>query len=88
MFLKQRIKEKQKYFLPIIIVLICTYAMYLRIAYRAAAKIWIDELSQLSRMTGSFIDLLKQVAHLEECSYLSGDYYLIYPFFKIFGHNK
>ena len=45
-------------------------------------------LFQLNLMSGSFIDLLKSVPDHAYCSYITGDYYLIYPFFKIFSYNK
>jgi len=54
----------------------------------AQHELWSDELHQLGMMEGSFLDLIKLLPVKEYCSYLSGDYYLIYPFFKIFSYNK
>ena len=88
MFLKHYIKTGQKYFRPFIVVVISVYALYLRLVKLAHHKFWVDEEFQLSLMQGSFLDLLKAVPRAEYCSYLSGDYYLIYPFFKIFSYNK
>jgi len=36
----------------------------------------------------SFIELIQHLPKQEFCSYLSGDFYLTYPFFLIFGVNK
>jgi len=87
-FLLIREEVLSKYLRSITIFFICAYGLYLRIASRAASKLWTDELFQLSTMTGSFKKLLENVVQFEFCSYLSGDYYLVYPFFKIFGYNK
>lgn len=81
-------KDRKKYLAPFIVISICGYALYLRLLKLFQHKLWDDELYQLQLMQGSFLDLLKQVSRAEFCSYLSGDYYLIYPFFKIFGFNK
>lgn len=51
-------------------------------------NLWTDELSQLQALQGSFLDLIKVVPSREFCSYLSGDFYLMFPFFKLFGYNK
>ena len=73
---------------PISIIIICTYALYLRLVVLYRHTLWADELWQLNQMKGTFLDLLKGVPKLEFCSYLSGDLYLVYPFFKIFSFNK
>src|SRR3989338_1860873 len=77
-----------KYLRSAIIFFVCAYGLYLRIASLATRKLSKDELFQLSTMTDSFKKLLENVVQFEFCSYLSGDYYLVYPFFKIFGYNK
>ncbi len=88
MFLRSYIKNGKKYFLPFLVIIICVHGLYLRLAKLAIHEFWGDELWQLSLMQGSFIDLLKLLPHKAFCSYLSGDYYLVYPFFKIFSYNK
>lgn len=67
---------------------ICVYALYLRLTVLYYHSLWADELYQLSEMKGTFLDLLKELPRAEYCAYLSGDYCLIYPFFKIFAFNK
>lgn len=48
-----------------------------------------DELWQVSLMKGnSFGGMILGLPGHEHCSFLSGDYLLIYPFFRIFGENK
>jgi len=88
MLLNQIVKNKKKYLLNSTVVLICIYALYLRLIKLAGHKLWSDELYQLEQMKGSFLELIKSLPAKEFCSYLSGDYYLIYPFFKIFSFNK
>ena len=88
MLLRRYIKNGQKYFRPFSVIVICTYALYLRLVKLANHQLWGDEYWQLDIMNGSFIDFLRAIPGREYCSYLSGDYYLIYPFFKIFSYNK
>lgn len=78
----------KRYFRPFIVTIICGYALHLRLLRLAHHKFWVDEYCQLQMMEGSFTDLLKTIQREEYCSFLSGDYYLIYPFFKIFSYNK
>ncbi len=47
--------------------------------------IW--QLNFLQRQ-GSFINVLINLPHAEHGGWLSGDYLLMYPFFKLFGFNK
>jgi len=77
-----------KYWRGLTVLLICIYAMYLRLMHLAHRTLWMDEYYQLSAMKGTFIQLLKNLPQHAFTSYLNGDYYLIYPFFKIFGFNK
>ena len=86
--LKNSIKYIYKQFIPISVIAICLYALYLRIMVLYRHELWADELFSLSQMGGSFLDLLKGLPKVEFCPYLSGDLYLIYPFFKIFSYNK
>ncbi len=82
------IRQKQKYFRPLFVVLICAYALYLRIMRFGSRDLWQDELRELAPMKASFINFLKAIPKWEHCSYLSGDHYLIYPFFKLAPNNK
>lgn len=50
--------------------------------------LWTDERMQLAHMQGSFADMLRTLPQREYFGWLEGDFYLIYPFFKIFGANK
>jgi len=81
-------KQKWKQWTPFILWSIFFYGMYLRIKKLSWHKLWVDEHWQLTPMKGSFKELLELLPLREFCSYLSGDYYLIYPFFKYFGYNK
>lgn len=87
-----RIKDGLMYIIknriPFSVSIICAYALYLRMVILYNHTLWTDEIYQLNLMRGTFIDLLKAVPKYEYCSYLSGDYYLIYPFFKIFSFNN
>lgn len=67
---------------------ISLYALFLRLVKLSRHALWGDERFQLEVMGGSFLDMLKLLPTREFCSYLSGDFYLIYPFFKLFGYNK
>lgn len=78
----------KEHLIPISVILICLYAFYLRIMTLAVHSLWLDEASQLERLKGSFIDLIRAMPQGEFCSYLSGDFYLMYPFFKIFSYNR
>ena len=82
------IGSKVRYLSPLVTVAICIYALYLRLETLGQRNLWSDELYQLNLMKGSFINLLQLLGRFEHGGYLSGDYYLIYPFFKIFGYNK
>ncbi|MDD3296628.1 MAG: hypothetical protein PHU64_04620 [Candidatus Omnitrophica bacterium] len=89
MFFKKYIKSRNKYLTPIAVSCICLYALYLRFEQlRTHLTLWADEAYQVNLMHGTFIDFLKLLPQKEFCPYLSGDYYLIYPFFKIFSYNK
>ena len=85
---KSRGEYIRKMFIPFSVTIICVYALYLRILVLFDRTLGTDELYQLVQMKGTFFELLKGLPELEYCSYLSGDYYLIYPFFKIFSYNK
>ncbi len=64
------------------------FGLVLRLMKLHKHTLWVDEKWQLAPMRGSFLDLLRALPEREFCSYLSGDYYLIYPFYKLFGSNK
>lgn len=78
----------RKNFAPLSVALICIYALYLRIIHLCRHTLWLDEIYYLSPMKGAFLDFLKAIPKVEFCSYLSGDLFLFYPFFKIFSYNK
>ena len=74
--------------IPLTVTVICLYGLYLRMLILNDHEFWADEYAYLRQMTGSFGDLLKNIPNEEFCSYLSGDIYLVYPFFKIAPYNK
>lgn len=86
--MKTYLENAKKYLIPSVVFAICSYALYLRLVKLARHILWNDEYYQLNQMLGSFVDLLKSLRYGEYCSYLSGDLYLIYPFFKVFFYNK
>lgn len=86
--LKDIIKYIKQNLAPILTTVICVFALYLRLLKLYRHELWLDEMWQLNQMTGTFSDFLKQLPVKEVGSYLSGDYYLIYPFFKAFSFNK
>lgn len=86
--LKNIFKNIRKKFIPFSVCIICMYALYLRIMVLYRHTLWDDELFSLNLMKGTFLELLKVIPKVEYCSYMSGDLYLVYPFFKIFHYNN
>lgn len=82
------IKYLRRVSIPFSVTVICIYALYLRVVSLYNREFWTDELSQLQALQGTFWGLIKVVPTREFCSYLSGDFYLMFPFFKLFGYNK
>jgi len=81
--------SKLRYFSrPVVVSIICVYALYLRLMKLACHELWTDEIFYLSPMKGTFLGFLKAIPKFQFCSYLSGDLFLFYPFFKIFSYNK
>lgn len=80
-------KKLKNYYRGLIILGICTYGLYLRVEMRTS-KLWVDELWQLGNMHLSFIDFVKSMPQVEHSGYIALDFYLIYPFFKLFAYNK
>ncbi|MDD5109199.1 MAG: glycosyltransferase family 39 protein [Candidatus Omnitrophica bacterium] len=77
-----------KNFTPLFVSIVCIYALYLRIMVLYHHTLWADELYELSYMKGTFLELLNALPKFGYCSYLFGDAYLFFPFFKIFSYNK
>lgn len=88
MSLPEYIKSKRNYFIPSAVISICLLALYLRSVKLFYHELWVDEIYQVDQMRGTFLSMIKRLPVNEFCSYLSGDYYLTYPFFKIFSYNK
>lgn len=86
--IKKSISYINKSRIPIFVSIICIYALYLRIMNLYRHTLWVDELYYLTPLQGTFIEFLKAIPKVEFSSYLSGDLYLFYPFFKIFSYNK
>ncbi len=70
------------------VMFISAHAFYLRIVHLANHKLWADELYQISVAQGPFIDFIKRIPRMEFVPYIAGDYYLTYPFVKLFQYNK
>lgn len=69
--------------------LISLYAFYLRLAKLYHHDLWPDELCQISLAGTPFLTLVKTFPQKEFCAYIAcADYFLTYPFAKIFGLNK
>ncbi len=80
--------ERRPYrLISVLVAAICVYGLFLRFHGIGSRQYSIDEQYQLMQMKGSFFEMLKLLPNYEFCPYLSGDYYLIYPFFKLFGFN-
>lgn len=84
----KRIKLKKDDLISVLVFIICTLALYFRLKKLFYHKLWADEYWQINQMKDSFISMIKGFPANEFCSYLSGDFYLIFPFFKVFGENK
>ena len=78
----------KNYYRELIIGGICIYGFYLRIVMRAGSGLWVDEKWQIHTMHLPFIDFIKSIPRVEHSGYIALDYYLIYPFYKLFGENK
>lgn len=78
-----------KYRNPFVAGTLAIWAIYLRLRW-VAAKTAIDgdEIWQVAIMGGSFWDMVRSLPNHEHGAFLSGDYFIIYPFFKMFGDNK
>jgi hypothetical protein len=50
--------------------------------------LWTDEIFYLTPAKGTFLGLLEALPKGQFCSYLSGDIFIFFPFFKIFSFNK
>lgn len=88
MKIKDSIIYLNKIRIPVIVSVICVYALYLRIMHLYRHTLWVDETYYLSPMQGTFQELLKAIPKIGYSSYLSGDMYIFYPFFKVFSYNK
>jgi len=87
--LKDSINYIHKKLIPLSVTIICLYALYLRIVHLSRhLTLWGDEIHYLRPMSGTFLDFLRDIPNVEFCSYLSGDLFIFYPFFKIFSFNK
>ena len=73
---------------PLFIVIpLCIWGLYLRFQIRKA-DLWLDEILQLAVINRPFSQFVKVLPQFEHTSYLNGDFFLMYPFLKIFGFNK
>lgn len=79
----------RRYFTAFIVICISGYALYLRILRIAGHTDFSDdELFQIAIATNrSFLQFLKALQLYEFCSFISGDYYLTWIFFKLFSYN-
>ncbi len=87
--MKSGIKDRKKYLPLFVVAIISIYALYLRLQRLAGHTFTPDEWAQIYFINRPFLDLLKNIPNFEFCSYTTfGDYFLTWPFFKIFGDNK
>lgn len=70
-----------------VVVILSLLGLYLRFQFRADNPLWHDEIYQISQMNGSFWDMIRMLPRYEFGSYISGDHYLIYPFYKAYFDN-
>ena len=71
----------------IALVFLCI-GMFLRWRTRYYSGFDVDESCIISILSGSWGDLLRTLPRTEAGTYLSGDFYLLFPFLKLFGPNK
>ena len=82
--MKPTSKTTNTWLIPLTVIVICAWALYLRLAELSHHELWSDELYQINQMQGTFADLVDLPAFLLP----AGDFYLVYPFSQIFGYNK
>lgn len=81
--LSRKIKDRR--LILFVFFLFTALGLFLRFQYRAGHPLWNDEMLQIDLMKGSFGDLLRALPQIDFCPYFAGDYYLTYPFYKMFG---
>lgn len=71
------------------VILLTFVGLYLRFDHRMHTPLTEDELYAIGSLSHyeSFPLFVSKLPHLEFSSYLTGDYYLLYPFVRIFGTN-
>jgi len=77
----------QKWSNPLAAILISSWAMVLRFQNFANRDLWTDEIWLVKHVKGPFIPFWAK-AHPIDVTYFYGDYFLIYPFYKLFGESK
>ncbi len=70
-----------------VVIPLCLWGLYLRLQMRKA-DLWLDEMMQLVTINRPFPEFVKMLPQFEHTSYLNGDFFLMYPFVKIFGFDK
>jgi len=85
-----KVRNNKQTIINFFVLSISTLALYLRLAKLAGHALNGDELYQINwaMKTTSLFDAIKALTYSEYCSYLSGDYFLVYPFVKLFSFNK
>ena len=82
----------KKYRYEFVAIAISLWAFYLRILtiMNKPQTLMGDEQWQVNFIAAqsSFLQMIRNLPGHEHCSYLSGDYILIYPFFKMCGYNR
>lgn len=64
---------------------ISLWGIYLRFQVRVNSAYWEDERFQIDIVNRSFREFFDLLPKGDFCGYLNGDYFLIYPFVRIFG---
>jgi len=75
--------------ITVIVAGLCVWGFILRIRpLIVGPHLWLDEYWQLMIMHGSWREMIILLQRHEHTAFLSLDYLVIYPFFKLFGFNK
>lgn len=69
-------------------VLISLIGIYFRLEWRSTSAFAGDEQYSSLIFNLPFWQFFKRLPEHDFCGYLNGDYYLLYPFYKVFGANK
>lgn len=84
----QKIGKPSKISPVFIAIFFSVLGLILRFKWRAHFPLAGDELWQMDIIQRPFFEFVETLKKMEYLPYLQGDYFLIYPFWRIFGVNK